>query len=529
MRNLSTSVVLGLLCIGWTTSTRAGEAPATKYKQGVIFRKDVFERQTDGYHTYRIPVMVATGKETLLLFCEGRKNSRRDAGDIDMLVKRSEDGGRTWSKQKVLLDEGPGRVGNPCVIAERDGKTVHLLFTRGGGECFFYMKSTDEGKTWSPIVASSDVPDQKEYKKTNFLKGFGGSPVKIGAGPVHGIQLQSGRLIAPSYIGRTIDEKRVGNCTTIYSDDGGKTWKPGGLVPNNLAGGECTMVVRSDGSFMINMRGGSGYRVISTSTDGGATWTEGVLDKALPEPSCQASLMRLNEKEILFSNPAVHWKGGFAIWTRRNLTLRLSQDDGRTWPHSRLVNRTLSGYSDIAITKDGRIFSVFENSIDYYCEKITVVEVDREWILAGDPAKKKKNLTPSTASFHGGPYTLDALSDGEEPELSGDRSIPRFAWWPHLGTKEWVQYTYPSPKKISAVEVYWYVSQACQLPESWKVLYLSGDTWKEAPGTSAMKAGADKYNRATFKPVETTALRIEVQLKPNLSAGILEWKVETAK
>ena len=70
---------------------------------------------------------------------------------------------------------------------------------------------------------------------------------------------------------------------------------------------------------------------------------------------------------------------------------------------------------------------------------------------------------------------------------------------------------------------------ACQLPESCNILYRSGDTCKEAPGTTLMKAEADKYNRATFEPVETTALRIEVQMKPNLSSGILEWKTETAK
>jgi len=202
MKSLSTGILIGLLWLGLS-----GWASADP--KGVVFRKDVFARHADGYHTYRIPVMVATSEGTLLLFCEGRKNSRRDGGDIDMLLKRSEDGGRTWSKQMVLLDEGPGRVGNPCVIVERDGKTVHLLFTRGGGECFFYTKSTDDGKTWSRIVANSDVPEEKEYKKTNFLKGFGGSPVRIGAGPVHGIQLKSGRLIAPSYIGRTVDGKGV--------------------------------------------------------------------------------------------------------------------------------------------------------------------------------------------------------------------------------------------------------------------------------------------------------------------------------
>lgn len=527
MKNLSTGVLFGLLWLGLSASVLAGKAPVSAGPKGIVFRKDVFLRGKDGYHTYRIPTMVVTSKGTVLLFCEGRKNSRRDGGDIDMLLKRSEDGGRTWSKQMVLLDEGPGRVGNSCAIVERDTDIVHLLFTRGGGQCFFHTKSTDEGKTWSKLVASSDVPAEKEYRKTNFLKGFGGSPVYIGAGPVHGIQLAGGRLIAPSYVGRTVDSKRVGNCTTIYSDDGGKTWAPGGLVPNELAGGECTMVVRSDGSFMMNMRTGSGYRAISTSSDGGVTWSKAVLDKNLPEPGCQASIIRLNKKEILFLNPASHWKGGFNLWARRKMTLRLSQDDGRTWPYARMLNEGLAGYSDMAVTRDGKVLCVFENGTNDYCENITVVQVDRGWLVAGKVGRKENK--PVSASFCGGFYTLSALNDRSEPKSSGDQSIPRFAWWNHLGTKEWVQYTFPSPQKVSAVEVYWYVNRACQTPKSWRVLYRSGKTWKEVSDASAFGTEINKYNRVTFKPVETTALRIEVQLKPKLSSGILEWKVQTAK
>jgi len=389
MKILSTGVLFGLLWLGLSGSASVGQ-------EGIDFRKDVFLRQQDGYHTYRIPTMVVTSKGTVLLFCEGRKHSRRDGGDIDMLLKRSEDGGRTWSKQMVLLDEGPGRVGNSCAIIERNTDVVHLLFTRGGGECLFYTKSTDEGKTWSEFVTTSDKPEQKEYKETNFLKGFGGSPVGIGAGPVHGIQTKSGRLIAPSYVGRTVEGKPRGGSCIIYSDDGGKTWAAGGVVPfvDDLRHGECTVVERSDGSLLMNMRTSApglyalGYRAVSTSTDGGATWSKPVLDKNLPEPACQASMIRLNEKEILFLNPAVHRKGGFHLWSRRNLTLRLSQDDGRTWSHSRVLNEGLAGYSDMAVTKEGKILCAFENGTKDYCEKISIVQLDRAWLVADKDAQQ---------------------------------------------------------------------------------------------------------------------------------------------
>ena len=597
MKYLPAGVLVGLLGLGLSASVSAGE-------EGIGFRTDIFLRHKDGYHTYRIPTMVVTTKGTVLLFCEGRKNSRRDGGDIDMLLKRSEDGGRTWSEQMVLLDEGGGRVGNSCAIVERiierkakeperpgrvlaelDGflmkgdhvgalawatkaagddkyaevakeiassvgvckaigarqraavegarartgqkvrlagrlgrprkgevkavtqkgidlvtkfvisgggkrvegekrvtvvwadlaldqvdelaregggkdtgadaavaraylalgrkkadvaekaleratdhplaahvkdlveesrkppekaapKTgmaakrepavpargvVHLLFTRGRGECLFYTKSTDDGKTWSEFVTTSDVKGQKEYTEKNFLQGFGGSPVKVGAGPVHGIQTKKGRLIAPSYVGRMVESKRRGGSCIIYSDDGGKTWAAGGVIPfvEELRHGECTVVERSDGSLLMNMRTSApglyalGHRAVSTSTDGGATWSKPVLDMNLPEPACQASMIRLNEKEILFLNPAVHRKGGFHLWSRHDLTLRLSRDDGRTWPHSRILRKRLAGYSDMAITKEGKILCVYENGERDYCERISIAQVDRAWLLAG--------------------------------------------------------------------------------------------------------------------------------------------------
>jgi len=396
MENVSTGVVLVLLWLGLSASAAGGE-------EGIVFRKDVFLRGRDGYHTYRIPTMVVTSRGTVLLFCEGRKKSRRDSGDVDQIMKRSADGGRTWSKQVLIYEEGgdaPVRIGNPCAIVERNGKVVHLLFTRRLGECLFYTRSTDEGKTWSKIVATSDVPGLKEYRETNFLKGFGGSPVRLGLGPVHGIQTRKGRLVVPSFCGRT---KLPGGSCIIYSDDGGKTWKAGGVIPfvKELHHGECTVVERSDGSLLMNMRTGGpglygvGYRTVSTSTDDGATWSKPVLDKNLPGPGCQASMIRLNEKEILFLNPAVHRRGGFSIRSRRNLTLRLSRDDGKTWPCSRVISKALAGYSDMAVTKDGKILCVFENGKRDYCEKMSIVQVDRAWLAAGKdaqqpPAKKAR-------------------------------------------------------------------------------------------------------------------------------------------
>lgn len=359
--------------------------------EDVVLRKDIFSRKTDGYHTYRIPTMVVTAKGTILVFVEGRKTHRRDHGDVDLLMKRSEDGGRTWSKQVLIHEEGGDaliRVGNPCPIVEKDGKTVHLLFTRNGPGCFFSTRSTDDGSSWEPFTKVSDDPKAPEYQKDNFLRGFGESPVGVGAGPVHGIHTSKGRLIAPSYAGFKVNGEGRGGSCVIYSDDKGKTWQAGGVIPwvPEFRHGECTIVERSDGSLLMNMRTSEpgkysfGYRLTSVSKDHGMTWSKPVVDKNLPCPACQASMIRLNEKEILFLNPAVNHNGGFSIWSRKNLTLRVSQDDGRSWPESRVLNEGLAGYSDLAIAKNGNILCLFENGTRDYCEKITFVELKRSWL-----------------------------------------------------------------------------------------------------------------------------------------------------
>ena len=124
--------------------------------------------------------------------------------------------------------------------------------------------------------------------------------------------------------------------------------------------------------------------------------------------------------------------------------------------------------------------------------------------------------------------TVEALIDGLEPKNSNDHSIPRFTWWDHRGTREWVQYDFGKPRQISAVQVYWFDDSGvgqCRVPQSWKVLYQDGENWKPVENPSSYTTQRDGYNRVQFKPVGTTALRLEVQLQPQFSGGILEWKI----
>ena len=126
--------------------------------------------------------------------------------------------------------------------------------------------------------------------------------------------------------------------------------------------------------------------------------------------------------------------------------------------------------------------------------------------------------------------SIDALSDGVVGVNSADGSVPRFTWWDHRGTAEWVQYDFTGPRKVANAEVYWYDDTGhgdCRVPASWKLEYKQGDQWKPIqtdPTTYTTKR--DAWNPVTFSPVETSALRLEVQLQPGESGGILEWKVE---
>lgn len=125
--------------------------------------------------------------------------------------------------------------------------------------------------------------------------------------------------------------------------------------------------------------------------------------------------------------------------------------------------------------------------------------------------------------------TVNALNDGVEPKSSDDDTIPRMTWWDHRGTAEWVQYDFPTPRRVSGVDVYWWderrVGRQCRVPQSWTVLYRDHGQWKPIPGAPDSGTQLDTFNRVTFPPVQTDGLRLAVQLQPDWSGGILEWRV----
>lgn len=332
MRTLCTILLLA----GWLPSLGRGSEPEDT---------PLFVSGEGGYHTYRIPAIVISARGVVLAFCEGRKTSARDDGDIDLLVRRSLDGGRTWQPMHVVHEEGgdqPITIGNPCPIPAADG-TVHLLFCRDNRRAF-HTKTSDDGRTFSTPV-----------EITEGLRPFDFSFARLGTGPVHGIQAESGRLLAPLWLNDKIGQDyRSG---VAYSDDGGTTWKAGGLVPADVKGlNECTVAELPGGSLLLNMRNRQAKcRAVATSDDGGLSWSRPRLLEELVDPQCQAALLRLpgsGPARLLFSNAADP--------KRLRLTVRLSVDAGRTWPAGQLLHAGPSAYSDLAVAADGTILCVYE-------------------------------------------------------------------------------------------------------------------------------------------------------------------------
>lgn len=307
-----------------------------------------------GYSCFRIPAMIVTKKGTLLAFAEGRKNDCGDSGDIDLVLRRSTNGGKTWSPIQVVWSDSTNTCGNPVPVQDISTGKILLISTWNNGQDHekeirtqtgkdgrrvFILSSPDDGKSWSaPKEITKDVklPDWTWYA----------------TGPCHGLQITrgkfKGRLMVPvNHVELSTNKNFV---HIIYSDDHGITWKMGSNTPQ-AGTNEVTATELTGGSLMLNIRNADRKkhtRLYTTSTDGGQTWADLQTDTTLIEPVCQGSLLNFslskNKNILLFSNPA-------DLKKRANLTLRASLDDGKTWPYKQVIFTGPSAYSDIAVYK----------------------------------------------------------------------------------------------------------------------------------------------------------------------------------
>ena len=365
-------------------------------------QRDLWRAGEGGYKIYRIPGIVVTKQGAILAYAEAR-NSGSDWGTIDIVLRRSSDGGKTFSDQKVIahapdvprsrvaIERNQGQpddvtYNNPVAIAGRDG-VVHFLFCREYAR-IFYMRSNDDGATFSdPVDITSAVDGFKPEYDWRV----------VATGPGHGIQLKDGRLLVPIWMALGTSGNGHGPSvnSTIYSDDNGKTWRRGEIAvhdyPQTPSPNETEAVELANGHVMLNVRTPSdkNRRLVTVSKDGAHGWSEPRYQDDLPDPICFASILRLSTKKnggknrLLFANPdnLTRADGKETVSKdRKKLTVRLSEDEGKSWPVSKVIEPGSSGYSDLAVSPDGTIRLLYEAGGTFPSERLVLASFSLEWL-----------------------------------------------------------------------------------------------------------------------------------------------------
>lgn len=353
--------------------------PSILFSRDMPFQGEpIFISGTLGYSTFRIPALVTTNSGRVLAFAEGRVNGSSDTGNIDLVMRSSDDGGKTWSPLKVIWDDNENVCGNPAPVVDRATGNIYLLMTWNLGEDHeseiiaqtskdtrrvYISDSKDEGETWSKpreITSSVKQPNWTWYA----------------TGPCHGIQLENGkhkgRLVIPCDHIEAKTKKYYSH--VIYSDDGGVSWELGGTTPQDQVN-ECTVAEFPDGKLILNMRNydrSKKTRKISYSNDGGITWSDIHPAPDLIEPICQASMLFVDKnKTLYFLNPA-------STDSRTKMTLKRSTDFGKTWKTKNLLYPGPSAYSDISLIGNSKVGCLYEGGIENPYENIifTTIKID---------------------------------------------------------------------------------------------------------------------------------------------------------
>lgn len=399
-------------------------APRPAIAQPFLHRTNLFESGVDGYARYRIPGIAITSRGTVLVTCDARKDpSLGDWSDIDLFLRRSVDLGRTWEPPVKMAHRGlhPGLkiTANPAAAEQNlgakdqypfnnqtlviDRKTGDILYVYCiNYERCFQRRSRDEGATWSAPEEIS-APFESLRQVYNFKV--------LATGPNRGIQLRTGRLLIPVWLSRGGGDHghRPSVVSSIYSDDGGKSWKAGEIAASEVDPlvnpSETIAVEVAGGAVMFSIRHESFQhrRGITYSPDGATEWTRPEFVNDLAEPICMAGIDRLtwasstDRSRLVYShcdngveaNPNRSPRSSFV---RKNLTIRLSYDEGRTWPVSRVMEPGFAGYSDITVAPDGTMFCFYENGAVESAGRanqnryLTLAHFNLEWLTEGRDA-----------------------------------------------------------------------------------------------------------------------------------------------
>jgi len=350
----------------------------------------VFISGNEGHKTYRIPAIVQLPNNTLLAFCEGRVKGSGDFGDINIVLKRSTDNGKTWSVLETLVDVDSLQAGNPAPVVDvtdqlfPEGK-VFLFYNTGNnhegevrkGKGFrqvWYVSSVDGGITWSAPVNITTQTHRPNQPKENPAYTFKEDWRSYANTPGHALQISKGLYKGRLYVAANHSEGQPKSkyedyfAHGFYSDDHGKTFQ---LSDNlNFAGSnEATAAELSNNGLLLNARNQKGHvkaRIVAKSTDGGKSWNSIAFDNNLPDPVCEGSILNIgkkNGKEMLaFCNAADTLK-------RNHLTLRISFDEGLTWKKNILIEASddnkkndVTAYSDIVMLNKKEIGVLYERN-----------------------------------------------------------------------------------------------------------------------------------------------------------------------
>ena len=340
----------------------------------------------DGFGVH-LPGLIVTTQGTAIAVCQKRHGSMGDGGNqVDILMSRSEDGGSTWQRQEVIFEEAGaytylGPIFEDCTTGAvfvafwkmpadiLDDLGYFSEYAKGGGG-FYLLKSTDQGRSWSAPLYVSPKPN---------AEGWVGWPNNC----VHGIQLvfgpRKGRLVIPAFLYKEGEPGQVPGVRggLLYSDDGGQSWSAGAVLPEGSD--EVSLVETAAGGTYVSYRKNTlatGKRHFARSIDYGETFSEHGQHEEVPDANLHAGLVRYREGEevgddiLLFSNPS----------PAKDMTIRMSRDEGRSWDISRRVERGLSRYSDLAVTADGTILCLYTNGVVRDREKISVARFNLEWL-----------------------------------------------------------------------------------------------------------------------------------------------------
>ena len=333
-------------------------------------QSDILSRGDDGVCLYRIPALVTTTQQTVVAVCEARIDRPHDAPNkIDLVARRSRDSGQTWTPTQTIAQFGEEEAASdPCMVVDRDSGRIWVAYDYAVPSPgllhdrdirFHLIHSDDDGQTWS---APHDLtPD---LKRPEWLT--------LQSAPGAGIQLRDGTLVLPVYTRQGTPCR----CYLMCSLDHGRTWQIHSGVGRNS--GESQVVELSDGSVMINMRQKeAGCRSVAVTSDLGRTWSDTVDDRELIDPGCQACIFRLTfpdvdgRSRILFANAADPGK-------RLNMTVRMSYDEGKTWPAAKRLHTERSMYSCLTLLPDNGIGLLYERSMNMAFARMTL-----DWLTDG--------------------------------------------------------------------------------------------------------------------------------------------------